>query len=294
MRNNHYEEIFAKIVLENVFEDRGYQFEQEDAPDLVDAKQRVGVEVVQAMYQKIHEYMEFNVKLKRKPLDEWTKRDIKQLKKLRTEAGIGENWLWKPISFSSDELTHKHPITITYNSINRKLRKLHSYHENFSGKYGGYERYEINLCVIVENGGNINPIEEDVFQKYKELQEDYLIKFNHIFLICHDEVVDFNFDENTYGSYFVDHNLLSDWYELSYKIANKEASYSDIARNWKSKNICISVSVNRNSRGNIRVGKIREVTNGTYYILKLDDILNGIQNKEYLNSWCDSERTIVL
>lgn len=294
MGNSHYEEIFAKIVLENVFEDRGYQFEQEDAPDLVDVKQRVGIEVVQAMHQKKQEYMEFRCKLEKKPHDKWTKRDIKHLMKLRKEAEIGKNGLWKPISFSPDELTCEHPIAITYNSINGKLRKLHSYHENFSEKYGGHERYEINLCVITEMGGNINPIEEDVFQKYKELQENCLIKFNHIFLICYDEVVDFNFDEDTYVSYFVDPNLLSDWYKLSYKIANKQASYSDIARNWKSKNICISVSVNRNSRGNIRVGKIREVTNETYYILKLDDILNGIQNKEYLNSWCDSERTIVL
>lgn len=177
-----FSECFAKVVLETYFNDRYCDLLLSDKPDLFDEKNKIGVEVMEAVDERKREAQTLWVEMPKKTAQqqERAKERMKQL---------GEEYQGGIQSWSSVEYPYNlenSPLQIVIRGMKGKIKKLLKYTE--------CEKYDLFIfsCLYIQE-----EMMPKLFTKLKEL--NYGEKtFSVVFLYGQKTMVKFNFETDNY------------------------------------------------------------------------------------------------
>lgn len=286
-------EIFAKIVLENVFPMRFNELKIEDKPDLIEEKNKIGVEVVSIIDSKREKFNnDFNTinNMPDSPRKEKYKKNLKERAKtmgVSLSPFIGKNpgtHVWGGMigpcrSFEHGVLEENHPAHRTLDYLEKKLKKIVAYKEHLITKYNEYS--SIDLCIDCHATGidAISSVCPELLVEMKQLQDSYDDKFSHIYLICNDSVADIDLAENSYGIVYVHHILLGEW--LSDSFLYEEAGTKDgimVEKTWKTEGLELGVVFEMSRNGRIYVERID--SSNFLYIVSEQNLVQHVSENE--------------
>lgn len=177
-----FSECFAKVVLETYFNDRYCDLLLSDKPDLFDEKNKIGVEVVEAVDEREREAQTLWVEMPKKTAQqqERAKERMKQL---------GEEYQGGIQSWSSVEYPYNlenSPLQIVIRGMKGKIKKLLKYTE--------CEKYDLFIfsCLYIQE-----EMMPKLFAKLKELNCGEKT-FSVVFLYGQKTMVKFNFETDNY------------------------------------------------------------------------------------------------
>lgn len=177
-----FSECFAKVVLETYFNDRYCDLLLSDKPDLFDEKNKIGVEVVEAVDKREREAQTLWVEMPKKTAQqqERAKERMKQL---------GEEYQGGIQSWSSVEYPYnleKSPLQIVIRGMKGKIKKLLKYTE--------CEKYDLFVfsCLYIQE-----EMMPKLFAKLKELNCGEKT-FSVVYLYGQKTMVKFNFETDNY------------------------------------------------------------------------------------------------
>lgn len=200
----HWEECFAKLVLEKVLPDRFFQLEIADKPDLQNTCASIGVEVTTAVgkaeKEKDHLFSLLVQKLGTPEQQRKSKERIRQLGGIYCEEGAMVSWVGY------------RDLAGIYSSLEDKLKKLNG---------GGYRSFEKQAVFITDN----NTIKTNelcaVQTELSRRQEPFNTRFDTVFLYFFGgRLTEFNMTSGENQGYVV--NNLETLADEAYRMAHAE------------------------------------------------------------------------
>lgn len=177
-----FSECFAKVVLETYFNDRYCDLLLSDKPDLFDEKNKIGVEVVEAVDKREREAQTLWVEMPKKTAQqqERAKERMKQL----GEEYQGDVQKWSSVEYPYN--LEKSPLQIVIRGMKGKIKKLLKYTE--------CEKYDLFVfsCLYIQE-----EMMPKLFAKLKELNCGEKT-FSVVYLYGQKTMVKFNFETDNY------------------------------------------------------------------------------------------------
>ena len=177
-----FSECCAKVVLETYFNDRYCDLLLSDKPDLFDEKNKIGVEVMEAVEEKKREAQTLWGEMPKKTA-QWQER-AKERMKDNGEEYQGDAQKWLPIKYPYD-LEHS-PLKMVVRGMRVKLKKLLKYTE--------CEKYDLFVFSRLYIQEEMMP---KLFAKLKELNCGERT-FSVVYLYGRKTIVRFNFETDNY------------------------------------------------------------------------------------------------
>lgn len=177
-----FSECFAKVVLETYFNDRYCDLLLSDKPDLFDEKNKIGVEVMEAVDERKREAQTL--------WDEMPNKTEKQQERAKERMKqLGEEYQGGIQSWSSVEYPYNlenSPLQIVIRGMKGKIKKLLKYTE--------CEKYDLFIfsCLYIQE-----EMMPRLFTKLKELNHGEKT-FSVVFLYGQKTMVKFNFETDNY------------------------------------------------------------------------------------------------
>ena len=177
-----FSECCAKVVLETYFNDRYCDLLLSDKPDLFDEKNKIGVEVIEAVDEKKREAQTLWAKMPNKTAQQQER--AKKRMKDNGEVYQGDVQKWSVVRYPYD--LENGPLKMVVRGMRVKLKKLLKYTE--------CEKYDLFVFSRLYIQEEMMP---KLFAKLKELNHGEKT-FSVVFLYGQKTMVKFNFETDNY------------------------------------------------------------------------------------------------